>query len=77
MKPDLTLELFLTMLETSARPSPTTTPAKPGPERDDGINRYHENIFVRFYRLGKEGENDDGEPQLFEEVLDDTMVVDE
>jgi hypothetical protein len=67
---------ILTMLETAARSSPTTTPAKPGLERDSEINRYRENHFLRLYRPEEERENDDEGPQFVEKTLDDTMEVD-
>jgi len=62
------------MLETSVRSSSTTTPAESGPECDDETKRYLANVSLRFYRPDNEGENDNDELQLFEEVLDDTMM---
>lgn len=65
---------IFTIIETAARPSPSTSSMKPGPERDKEIEGFRENVFLRFYSPS----NDDYDDSDLEEViLDERMVVDE
>jgi hypothetical protein len=45
---------IVTMLETATCSSPTTTPLKPGKERDEEIGQFKEKVFLRFYQAGQD-----------------------
>ena len=64
-----------TMIEAAARSSPSTSPAKPGVERDTEIENFRPNIFLRFYTPSTMNESSD--EFLEEVVLDKSMVIDE
>jgi hypothetical protein len=72
---------LLGMLNTAAESSPNTSPAKPGPEQDERIEKFDQDVFVKVFK-GIDSDNisepiSSFEDEMEEEELPDFTIIEE